>query len=640
MIETLLKILLVEDDPADARLIHRTLLQSDRVRFDLTHVLRLSDALGRLRDETFDVILLDLGLPDSWGPDTFRETHNQASNVPTVILTGLDVQSFAIEAMQMGAQDYLIKGHIDTHVLESSIRYSIERKRLEYETNAAREAALEAKRTTSEFLANMSHEIRTPLNTMIGATSLLMDSPLTSTQQEWMDMVHSSGESLLTLINDILDLSRIEAGRLPIEPIPFNLESVVHEVQEIVAVKAEEKGLQLIVTYPSEVPRSLVGDPGRIRQVLTNLVSNAIKFTHEGRVVMKVESEGPVTEEAHIRMSVEDTGIGIAQDKLEHIFEKFTQAHSESDHQYGGTGLGLAICNQLVELMGGTIEVTSRLGQGSVFRFRLTLPVHAEEPTPEISTEEISEVVARASRRIVNARVLVVEDNVFNQKIATEMLRKLGCRVDMAGNGREAVDMVQTFPYDLVFMDCQMPEMDGYEATAEIRRTEETGAHIPIIAMTANAMQGDRERCLEAGMDDYVSKPVRMEYLTEVLSQYPRTAAPVQEPPAIDKEVFSNLWGILGAHAPELTRSFIDETSTLLSDMKQALDRGDWDGLLKAAHTLKGSSVTIGANRLAEICQQLQALDKSELPGPAGVKLTELEQGFVRVKQELGEMKV
>ena len=275
--------------------------------------------------------------------------------------------------------------------------------------------------------------------------------------------------------------------------------------------------------------------------MLTNLASNAIKFTHQGQVVMKVESEGPVTEEAHIRMAVEDTGIGIALDKLEHIFEKFTQAHSESDHQYGGTGLGLAICHQLVDLMGGTIEATSRLGQGSVFRFGLTLPVYTEEPTPEISTEEIGEVVARASKRIVNARVLVVEDNVFNQKVATEMLRKLGCRVDMAGNGKEAVDMVQTFPYDLVLMDCQMPEMDGYEATAEIRRTEGAERRIPIIAMTANAMQGDRERCLEAGMDDYVSKPVRMEYLTEVLSQYPRTSTSTQEPPAIDKTVFDNL---------------------------------------------------------------------------------------------------
>ena len=235
-------------------------------------------------------------------------------------------------------------------------------------------------------------------------------------------------------------------------------------------------------------------------------------------------------------------------------------------------------------------------------------------------------------------KILLVEDNVINQTVATEMLRKLGCRVDVAGNGKEAVDMVQTFPYDLVFMDCQMPEMDGYEATAEIRRTEGTERHIPIIAMTANAMQGDRERCLEAGMDDYVSKPVRMEHLTEVLSQYPPTATPIQEPPAIDKAVFNNLWKILGDHAPELTRSFIEETARLLSDMKQALDRGDWDGFRKAAHTLKGSSVTIGANRLAEICQQLQTSDKSALPGSAGVKLTELEEGFVRVKQEFSEL--
>ena len=632
-----IKVLLVEDDPADARLIQRTLLQSDRTGFHLTHLTRLGDALHRLSQESFDVILLDLGLPDSWGPDTFIETHKESSTVPTVILTGLDVQAFAIEAMQLGAQDYLIKGHIDTHILDCSIRYAIERKRLEYETIAAREAALEAKRTTTEFLANMSHEIRTPLNAMIGATSLLLDTNLEDAQSEWINMVHTSGESLLALINDILDLSRIEAGSLPIEPIPFNLESVVQEVKDIVAVRAEEKDLQFIVHYPIDVPRDFVGDPGLIRQVLTNLASNAIKFTHKGHVSISIACEEQTEKGAWLRLSVEDTGIGIPQDKLEQIFEKFTQAHTSTARQYGGTGLGLAICHQLVDLMGGTIAVDSRWGEGSTFHFRLQLPVTNQGTSDQVSPSNLGKAEVKPAAKPVNARVLVVEDNVFNQKVAAEMLRKLGCRVDVAANGREAVDMVQTFPYDLVFMDCQMPEMDGYEATAEIRRRDMDAKHIPIIAMTANAMQGDRERCLEAGMDDYVSKPVRMEYLTEILSQFLSPGSPPEDSPAIDHSVFDSLWNILGEDASKLTLSYLDETATLVADMRQALDQDDWDGVDKAAHTLKGSSVTIGAKGLADMCQQLQALCTSETSEQAGEKLIELEHGFARVKGELSK---
>ena len=297
-------------------------------------------------------------------------------------------------------------------------------------------------------------------------------------------------------------------------------------------------------------------------------------------------------------MTVEDTGIGIPEDKLEPIFDKFTQAHGSITEQYGGTGLGLAICHQLVELMDGAISVTSRMGEGSTFSFDLRLPISPAEPAVDPTESARSEIVRPAGTKPVSARVLVVEDNVFNQRVAAEMLRKLGCRVDVAANGLEAVDMIQTFPYDLVFMDCQMPEMDGYEATAQIRHLEPEIKQVPIFAMTANAMQGDRERCLASGMDDYVSKPVRMDYLTVVLNKYLEHPGQLEDSGAINAKVFNSLWEILGDEAPELTRAYLNETEGLLSVMKQALDQSDWADVEKSAHTLKGSSATIGASEL------------------------------------------
>ena len=287
--------------------------------------------------------------------------------------------------------------------------------------------------------------------------------------------------------------------------------------------------------------------------------------------------------------------------------------------------------------MDGTIEVTSRMGEGSTFRFGLQLPISTAEEVEAPAGVGIGEPVKPPGTKPVNARVLVVEDNVFNQRVAAGMLRKLGCRVDVAANGREAVDMVQTFPYDLVFMDCQMPEMDGYEATAEIRLLEPEFKHVPIIAMTANAMQGDRERCIDAGMDDYVSKPVRTEYLTGVLRKYLERPGQLEESGAINAKVFNNLWEILGDEAPELTRAYLNETAGLLAVMKQALDRSDWADVEKSAHTLKGSSATIGAGELAEICQQLQASVKEQNLGWASERLMELENRFALVKGKLSE---
>ncbi|MCA9446804.1 MAG: response regulator, partial [Candidatus Omnitrophica bacterium] len=402
-------------------------------------------------------------------------------------------------------------------------------KRTEGELRGAIEKAEQANRAKSEFLATMSHELRTPLNGILGMNALLQTTNLTSQQQQFVAASEASGRLLTQLISDILDLSKIEAGKLELEPREFQVAWLVEDTLAAIAPLAQKKGLALDFQLDAELQTVVRGDDSRLRQVLVNLLSNAMKFTHKGgiHVVGRVVSHSG--QQARMRLSVQDSGIGIPEDRRHRLFKAFSQVDSSTTRRFGGTGLGLSICRQLVELLGGEIGVESRLGVGSKFWFEIPLElVRAPTSSPRRRpAKAVSQAPAPAEpAKPVEAsagHILVSEDNGINQLYISQLLQYFGYTCDVVNNGKEVLTALHEQAYDPILMDCQMPEMDGYEATRKIREQEQrngTGEKIPIIAMTANAMAGDRERCLNAGMDDYVTKPINLDLLKLALERW------------------------------------------------------------------------------------------------------------------------
>ena len=551
--------------------------------------------------------------------ETFITTHEGTSIPVEAIITVLDFQEKRV--MCVTAQN--ISERLET------LR----------ELASARDAALQSARMKSQFLANMSHEIRTPMNGVLGMAELLGQTELSAIQKEYVGIINQSGGALLSIINDILDSAKIESGKIEFQNIDFNLSEVIRGTMHTVSANAGKKEIKLWSHISPEIPSILCGDPGRLRQVLLNLVGNAVKFTAKGEVSLTIELITHCRNEYSLKFTIKDSGIGINPEQLKQIFYPFTQADSTNKRSYGGTGLGLTISSQIVQAMGGSIQVTSTEGQGSEFWFTIQLqnasgttiakPAQRRKSNPQVYPPTTTSTTSSSNRITSPLKILLAEDNAVNRKVTLMQLEQLGYGADVVENGEEALNAMNTMAYDVILMDCQMPVMDGYEATREIRRRFHQPVHI--IALTANAMKEDRQRCISSGMDNYLSKPLNSSSLAAALNsihlnhadsdpkttpkQRARQATPASEidtPIAVDIKRLHEVTGDNEELFKEISQQYLDQAEEILSEMDKAIHIGNHDETCKLAHKLAGSSATCGMVAIVDPLRNIECLNSNQ----------------------------